>query len=103
MVAGLSAQSAGCREDVKGAPDRTGVEVKRRHHIFDLLSLLKQHDLRLDVRYEEACFLNAVYRSRYPADAGLLPHGEPTEEDACKALALARKVVMSEGKRAITL
>lgn len=58
-----------------------------------LLSLLRAQGLPLDVDHEEAGFLNAVYRSRYPAEAGLLPYGEPTADDAGKALALARRVV----------
>lgn len=69
------------------------VEFKRTHNIVDLLSLLRAKGLALDVDHEEAGFLNAVYRSRYPAEAGLLPHGEPTADDAGKALALARRVV----------
>ncbi len=75
-----------------------GVEFKRTHNIVDLLSLLKAQGLTVDVSHEEAGFLNAVYRSRYPAEAGLLPHGEPMAKDAGKALALAQKV-LAQGKR----
>lgn len=74
-----------------------GVEFKKTHNIVDLLSLLNTQGLTVNVNYEEAGFLNAIYRSRYPSDAGLLPHGEPTEDDASKALALAQRVV-AEGK-----
>ena len=35
---------------------------------------------------EDAVFLNSVYRARYPAALGLLPTGEPTKEDAERAL-----------------
>ncbi len=64
---------------------------------MDLLTLLKAQGLTVDISHEEAGFLNAVYRSRYPAEAGLLPHGEPTAEDAGEALALAGRV-LAEGK-----
>jgi HEPN domain-containing protein len=38
-------------------------------------------------------FLNGVYvEFRYPPDIGLLPHGEPSKEDAQKALEIARSV-----------
>lgn len=73
------------------------MEFKKTHNIVDLLSLLNTQGLTVNVNYEEAGFLNAIYRSRYPSDAGLLPHGEPTEDDASKALALAQRVV-AEGK-----
>lgn len=49
-------------------------------------------------------FLNEVYvEFRYPPDIGLLPHGEPTKEDAQKALEIAKRVFtqaekMLEGK-----
>jgi len=75
-----------------------GVEFKRTHNIVDLLSLLSAQGLPVDVSHEEAGFLNAVYRSRYPAEAGLLPQGEPTTDDARKALALGRKV-LAQGQR----
>ena len=75
-----------------------GIEFKRTHNIVDLLSLLNAQGLAVDVNHEEAGFLNAVYRSRYPAEAGLLPRGEPTADDARKALALAQKV-LTQGKR----
>jgi len=41
---------------------------------------------------EDAVFLNSVYRARYPAALGLLPTGEPTKEDAERALHSARKI-----------
>lgn len=75
-----------------------GVEFKRTHNIVDLLSLVSAQGLALDVTHEEAGFLNAVYRSRYPAEAGLLPYGEPTADDAGKALVIAQKV-LAQGKR----
>lgn len=79
-----------------------GVEFKRTHNIVDLLSLLTAHGVAVDVSHEEAGFLNAVYRSRYPAEAGLLPKGEPTAGDAGNAFALAKRVV-AQGQRLLNL
>jgi HEPN domain-containing protein len=50
-----------------------GVEFKRTHNIVDLLFLLTAQGVAVDVSHEEAGFLNAVYRSRYPAEAGTAP------------------------------
>jgi HEPN domain-containing protein len=75
-----------------------GMEFKKTHNIVDLLALLKTQDLAVTLNHEEAGFLNAIYRSRYPPEAGLLPHGEPSGEDAAKALTLAERVV-ADGKR----
>jgi len=39
-------------------------------------------------------FLNSIYiDSRYPFDAGLLPHGEPTRKDCLKALEYAEEIL----------
>lgn len=47
----------------------------------------------LPVKLSELDFLNRVYRFRYPPDIGLLPHGQPTEEDAQKAMKIAKTVM----------
>jgi HEPN domain-containing protein len=46
----------------------------------------------VEVTDEDAVFLSSVYRARYPSDAGLLPLGEPLEQDAERALKIARDV-----------
>lgn len=77
------------------------IEFRKTHNIVDLVALLKTQGLSVNLNHGEAGFLNAVYRSRYPPEAGLLPNGEPTRDDANKALAIARRVV-AEGKRMLT-
>jgi len=49
--------------------------------------------MHLPVELSELDFLNRVYRLRYPPDIGLLPYGQPTEEDAQKAVKIARIVM----------
>ena len=41
---------------------------------------------------EDAVFLSSIYRARYSSDAGLLPLGEPIEQDAERALIIAREM-----------
>ncbi len=38
-------------------------------------------------------FLNSVYRGRYPTDEGLLPHGDPTSDEASTAVSGADRLV----------
>jgi HEPN domain-containing protein/predicted nucleotidyltransferase len=45
-------------------------------------------------------FLNSVYRGRYSTEAGLLPHGEPTAEDAQRAVRTA-ELVMARARAAL--
>ncbi len=45
-----------------------------------------------DLEYEEVQFLNSVYiETRYPPDFGLLPGGEPSEEDEKYAIQIVDK------------
>ena len=61
--------------------------------IHDLPALVTQLGLRLPVSDEDVQFLSSVYsESRYPSEVGLLPYGKPTEEDAQRAVATARKI-----------
>lgn len=38
---------------------------------------------------DDAVFLNQVYRGRCPTEEGLLPHGEPGQEEAQRAVRAA--------------
>jgi len=67
----------------------------RTHDILDILNLVRAGGWSIDVRTDEAVFLSSIYRSRHPSDEGLLPRGEPTAQDAGKAVDYARHVVES--------
>ncbi|MFB3885555.1 MAG: HEPN domain-containing protein [Thermodesulfobacteriota bacterium] len=68
-------------------------EVPRIHNLIDLNNSVKKLGFVTSLTDEEALFLNAIYRWRYPPDLGLLPAGEPTELDAQRALSIARATV----------
>lgn len=65
----------------------------RTHDIVELLRVVEAEGFRVGLSMDDAVFLNSVYRGRYPTEAGLLPHGEPTAEDAGRALRAAERVV----------
>jgi HEPN domain-containing protein len=69
-----------------------GKKLKKVHDLLELSKDIEELPLQLPASVEELDFLNRVYRSRYPPDIGLLPHGEPTKEDAQKALEVAERV-----------
>ena len=46
----------------------------------------------LNISDEDVVFIDNVYRGRYPAEAGLLPLGDPSEADAQKILGLADQI-----------
>jgi HEPN domain-containing protein/predicted nucleotidyltransferase len=61
----------------------------RTHDIVELLNLVTADGWVVGLTMDDAVFLNSVYRGRYPTEEGLLPHGEPTKEDAVRALQAA--------------
>lgn len=68
------------------------IEFSRTHNILDLCNAAKEIGHEASLADEEAIFLNSIYRARYPAALGLLPPGEPTKEDADRALHIAQKM-----------
>ena len=67
-------------------------KLRKVHDLLELSKDIEDISLQLPVSVEELDFLNRVYHSRYPPDIGLLPHGQPTKDDAQKALEIARRV-----------
>ncbi|BER91413.1 MAG: hypothetical protein PWP60_1197 [Candidatus Atribacteria bacterium] len=70
-----------------------GVKIRRIHNLLEISGELEACGMHLPVELSELDFLNRVYRLRYPPDIGLLPYGQPTEEDAQKAVKIARIVM----------
>jgi HEPN domain-containing protein/predicted nucleotidyltransferase len=63
----------------------------RTHDLVPLLQEVRAAGWTVDIPSDGLVLLNSVYRGRYPTDEGLLPRGEPTEEDANSALHAARE------------
>jgi len=59
---------------------------------MELLSHTERLGWKIDLNVDEAVFLNSIYKGRYPSEEGLLPQGEPTVEDAKRAVKLALQV-----------
>ena len=68
------------------------IEIPRTHNLLDLNNAVKKLGYAVALTDEDAVFLSSIYRARYPSDAGLLPLGEPIEQDAERALVIAREV-----------
>ncbi len=59
------------------------------HDILELLSHVKRLGWQITLAMDDAVFLNSIYKGRYPAEEGLLPHGDPSKEDAAQAVKTA--------------
>jgi len=70
-----------------------GEKPKRIHDIIELHNIVKEMEWEIDITIDDAVYLNSIYKGRYPTEEGLLPHGEPSKEDAEKAIAVSRVVV----------
>ena len=68
------------------------VEIPRTHNLLDLNNAVKKLGYAVALTDEDAVFLSSIYRARYPSDAGLLPLGEPIEQDAARALKIAWEI-----------
>jgi HEPN domain-containing protein len=68
------------------------IEIPRTHNLLDLNNAVKNLGYAVALLDEDAIFLSSIYRARYPSDAGLLPLGEPIEQDAARALKIAREM-----------
>ncbi len=42
-------------------------------------------------------FIDSIYKGRYPGEEGLLPYGNPTKQDAKRAISIKYKVGSSMG------
>jgi hypothetical protein len=48
---------------------------------------------------DDILFVDSIYRGRFPAEAGLLPFGTPTRDEAEKSVNLAEKLLKSVAKK----
>ncbi len=71
---------------------------EKTQDILELNSHVRRLGWTVDLDGEEAVFLNSIYKGRYPSEEGLLPHGEPTESDARRAVTSAERVFRSTSK-----
>jgi HEPN domain-containing protein/predicted nucleotidyltransferase len=65
----------------------------RTHDLVELLKAVSAEGAQIILDMDDVAFLNSIYHSRYPTEAGLLPQGEPHDDDARRALRAAEKAM----------
>jgi HEPN domain-containing protein/predicted nucleotidyltransferase len=85
----------GVEKGLKALMLERGRRPARTHDLVELLNAVTADGWVVSLSLDDAVLLNSVYRGRYPTEEGLLPHGEPTVEDAQHALDAARRTVES--------
>ena len=69
-----------------------GWTLEKTHTIRRLTALSGEYGIPVILDEDEILFLDSIYRSRYPAEAGLLPRGEPEKTDAEYTIRSAEKM-----------
>jgi HEPN domain-containing protein/predicted nucleotidyltransferase len=75
----------GVEKALKALLFEKGRQPARTHDVVELLNQVRAEGCAVNLSLDDAAFLTSVYRGRYPTEEGLLPHGEPTREDARRA------------------
>ena len=75
-----------------------GSKPEKIHDIVELLNKVEQIGWKVTLPVDDAVFLNSIYKGRYPTEEGLLPHGEPIQSDAERAVTAAESFMKSVRK-----
>lgn len=70
-----------------------GEKPERIHDIVELLNKTTRAGWDISISMDDAIFLNSIYKGRYSTEEGLLPYGEPSKEEALRALSVAKKLM----------
>ena len=68
-----------------------GWQLEKTHSIRHLSALCEKHACIQNLKDDDMTIIESIYRGRYPAEAGLLPQGEPDKNDAERVIACAEK------------
>jgi HEPN domain-containing protein/predicted nucleotidyltransferase len=100
LLCGHSLFRAGCyhsqqcvEKTLKALILESGVLPRRTHDLLELQQEALGLSWTIPAAIDDVVFLNNIYRGRYPAEAGLLPQGEPTLEECTRALRLAGEIL----------
>ena len=85
----------GTEKALKALLFEKGRQPARTYDIIELLNQVRAEGYAVNLSLDDAAFLTSVYRGRYPTEEGLLPHGEPTAEDARRAYAAGVQALQS--------
>jgi hypothetical protein len=56
----------------------------RTQDVAELLNTARADGWQIELTMDDAVYLNGIYHGPYPTEEGLLPHGEPSDEDAAR-------------------
>ena len=79
-------------KSIKGILVEKGIQPPRTHDLIFLWKKLKIDPSEYGLTESDLHYLTSIYiETRYPPDIGLLPDGEPSQEDEMETVALVEK------------
>lgn len=78
---------------------KKGWVLEKTHNIARLLAICREYKLNISIKDQDIIFIDSIYRGRYPAEAGLLPLKEPSQDDADHAIKIADRVLKQLTKK----
>ena len=85
----------GVEKGLKALILEKGEKPGKVHDIVELLAHAKRLEWQIALAMDDAVFLNSIYKGRYPAEEGLLPHGDLSKEDAARAVNISQAFIKS--------
>ncbi|MGR3302093.1 MAG: HEPN domain-containing protein [Candidatus Scalindua sp.] len=77
-----------------------GWELQKVHSIVFLVSELGYYKYTIQgVDDEELTFIDSIYKGRYPGEEGLLPYGNPSRDEALKAINITYRIGAEMGQK----
>lgn len=70
-----------------------GGRFSKIHDILELLNRTTHMGWDASLSIDDAIYLNSIYKGRYPTEEGLLPYGEPSKEEAERAILVAKDFI----------
>ncbi len=78
---------------LKAALLKKGWNLEKIHHIRRLLSICDEYGVRIQWQDADIDFMDSIYRGRYPAEEGLLPLNNPSQDEAWRAISVAENIL----------
>jgi HEPN domain-containing protein/predicted nucleotidyltransferase len=72
---------------------KKGWDLEKTHSMRRLIEIGRDYNIKTNMTDDDVVFVDNIYRGRYPIETGLLPLGEPTSDDAERAVKIAERVV----------
>lgn len=77
-----------------------GWELRKVHTLAFLISEMKTFGYTIsNITFDDISFMDSIYKGIYPGEQGLLPYGNPSKQDAQKAISIVYRIGTEMGQK----